>query len=156
MTLVLLLTTLLAFAGDGPTWAGVPLERLDDVGLGAPTLTDGEDSWRAPLPAGGYAHLWILPDEATAQKTFDWKARSAMTRQPESLETTRDQAVGDGTNLVLLREGNVVLLVRDHGLQAGKIADRILAELVVTAPVVIPGPGSVVVEGRDACGRLGK
>lgn len=149
-----LLTLLSAFAGDSALWAGVPLDRLDEAGLGAPTLTEGEDSWRAPVEGGGFAHLWILPDAAAAQQAFAAKAQMAATRTPPALPTTRDEAAGDGTGYLLVRDGNVVLLVRDPALQAAQVADRILEELVVTPPVVMPSPGSVVVEGRDACGRL--
>mgnify|MGYP001109292955 CR=1 FL=1 len=69
-----------------------------------------------------------------------------------------DRAVGDGAGLVLVRDRNAVLLVRDQGGHAAERAKQLLASLTtdvaVCAPVSqeAPGDGGATVRW-DACGR---
>jgi hypothetical protein len=52
-------------------WAGVPLDRLPALGLGAPTLDEQADRWRAPLPAGGWVELRWYPTAELAAADFE-------------------------------------------------------------------------------------
>ncbi|MFH1469259.1 MAG: hypothetical protein ABIO70_33045 [Pseudomonadota bacterium] len=64
--------------------------------------------------------------------------------------------MGDGVGFLVLRDGNVVLVVRDQRGQAAEVARALEAALVSEAPAAEPierhVPGRVL--RWDACGRL--
>ena len=153
MNALVLLVTLwgAAWAQDLAPWAGVPLVDLPVIGLGTPTLTEGEDAWQAPLGDGGFVRFWWHPDEDAAKAAFAFQARAAVTVTLPAYDGVGDEAVGDGTGLLIVRSRNVVVLVRDPGDQAAKVATGLLAELEPD------GPGTRAATGtRDRFGRLGR
>lgn len=138
-----------ALADDLAPWAGVPLVDLPTIGLGTPTLIDGEDAWQAPLGDGGFVRTWLHADEAAAKAAFAFHARAAVTTTLPPYEGVGDEAAGDGTGLLIVRSRNVVVLVRDPADRAASVAKSILGELEPD------GPGTRAAEGaRDRFGRL--
>jgi len=140
-----------ALAAEGP-WAGVPLERLAELGVGEPTLDVGHSAWRAPLEAGGFVEvsLYQTPDRAAAAAA--WLQVASAQR---SLTALGPDHWGDDAGMALLRDGNVVILVRSASGQAGGVATALQGALVVEPP---PGDWQrLVVDGVevawDACGR---
>jgi len=150
-----------ASADPAEPWAGVPLLSLPALGLGAPDLDHYASGWRAALPEGGFARLQRLPSAAEARSVFAAQARNAATLpQPAAAwdaPADRDvEAVGDGLGFLVLRDGNVVITVRDHRGQARDVARAIEDALVVDPPVAAPvvlDLGDRVLRW-DACGRL--
>jgi hypothetical protein len=146
--------------GEVP-WAGIPLAALPALGLGEPTLDAHRSAWRAPLPQGGFVRLMHYPDVRQAKLGFSMQKLSASTRALPSLtwehSPERDvEAVGDEAGMLVMRDGNVLLIVRDHGEQAGELARQLQAAMVAEAP-----EGDIQerdLGGRiarwDSCGRL--
>ncbi len=155
----LLLATRLAGADPpaSPPWAGVPLSRLPDLGLGVPMLSVETSGWQAPLQAGGFVRVRILPDEAAAGAEFAFQRAAVSTRGlPDLPGIALAEAAGDGAGILLLRDRNVLILVRDPADRALEVAGRLRAALVETAP---DGTADErLLGGRvltwDACGRL--
>ena len=146
--------------GDAP-WAGIPLTALPDLGLGEPRLDAHRSSWRASLPEGGFVRLVYFPDVKQAKLGYSFEKLSASTRslQPTDWNPNPEHdvdAVGDAVGMLVLRDGNVVLVVRDHRDRAGELAEALQAVLVAEAPEAEPierDLGSRVARW-DSCGRL--
>ncbi len=146
--------------GETP-WAGIPLEQLPALGLGEPQLDAHRSAWRARLPEGGFVRLLWFPDDRQARLGFSFEKLSASTRSLPPLDWThspdRDvEAVGDTAGMIVLRDGNLVLVVRDHRERAGELAQALQAAMVTDAPQAEPIERDL--GGRvarwDSCGRL--
>ena len=164
MIRALLLALLLARPGlaEPPAvWAGVPLTALPALGLGAPDLDTWASGWRATLPEDGFVRLMQRESVEEARALFSHQIRTAATITPPPLAwaAPADQdveAAGDGVGFLVLRDRNVVLVVRDPRGQAAQVARALQAALVTEAPTAAP------VERRlpdrvlrwDSCGRL--
>ncbi|MBN1335013.1 MAG: hypothetical protein JXB39_03535 [Deltaproteobacteria bacterium] len=159
----LLLGLLLAagVAGAGPSvplpWVGIPLARLPELGVGVPMLSTEISGWKAPLQAGGFVRVWILPDEAVASAEFAFQQGAVSSRGlPPLAGLPEAEAAGDGAGILLVRDRNVLILVRDPEDQALEVAGRLRAALVTSAP---EGTADERTMGDrvwvwDSCGRL--
>ncbi len=142
-------------------WAGIPLAELPALGLSEPQLDAHRSAWRAPLPEGGFVRLIFFPDDRQAKTGFAFEKLSASTRSLPAMDwphsPDRDiQAVGDAMGMVILRDGNLVLVVRDHRERAGELTQALQAAMVTQAPEAPPierDLGSRVARW-DSCGRL--
>jgi hypothetical protein len=148
-------------AGADPTtasaWAGIPLARLPELGLGVPYLGLETSGWQAALQPGGFVRVWILPDEAAATASFAFQRGAATSRLlPDLAGLTGAEGAGDGAGILLVRDRNVVILVRDPADHALEVAGRLRAALVTEAPA--GNADQRILGGRvltwDACGRL--
>ncbi len=135
-------------------WAGVPLDRLPGLGLGAPSLAERADTglevaWRAPLEGGGWVDLAVHPDVASAEAAWPEDLLRLAARPFPALDLAGvDAAAGDGVGWVVARRDNVRVAVRDP---AGRAAEVALALLGALQPGPCgPGPDP----SRDGCGRL--
>lgn len=120
----ILLVLALAFAGE----AAAPTEALVALGLDTPTPTR-DAGFRAALPGGGLVRWVVAEDEAAAIAAFEGlkrTAQSAVWPEAPPAGITADQAVGDGTNSVLVRQGLVVVYVRDLAGDAAGWANKVL------------------------------
>lgn len=119
-------------------WAGIPLERAAELGLGEPTVSRVAGEWRAPIlcatceagTVGGLVRVLVLPDAETAHRAFEHQRDSAANRAPAALAQA-DEAAGDDAFRVV-RDRNVVLIVRDYTHHAGDVVDRLRGALVQT------------------------
>jgi hypothetical protein len=146
--------------GETP-WAGIPLAELPELGLGEPRLDAHRSAWRASLPEGGFVKLIIFPDDKQARTGFSFEKLSAATRSLPALEwphsPDRDvEAVGDEAGMLILRDGNLIVVVRDHRERAGELTRALQAAFVPEAPEGEPIERDL--GGRvarwDRCGRL--
>ncbi len=148
--------------GEAP-WAGIPLASLPDLGLdmGEPELDLHRSGWRADLPEGGFIRLLHYPDVDQAKLGYSFQKLSSSTSGVSEIEWPtveghEVQASGDTEGFTMLRDGNVVIIVRDHREQAGTIAQALQVALVDTAPeaaLTERDLGSRVLQW-DSCGRL--
>lgn len=142
-------------------WAGIPLAELPALGLEEPKLDAHRSAWRARLPEGGFVKLLYFPDDRQAKTGFSFEKLSAASRSLPPLEWThspdRDvEAVGDATGMLIIRDGNIVLVVRDHRDQAGELTQALQAAMVTEAPESesIERDLGGRVARWDSCGRL--
>ncbi len=142
-------------------WAGIPLAVLPELGLGEPRLDAHRSAWKAPLPEGGFVKLIFFPDDKQAKTGFSFEKLSAATRSlpplewPHSPERDTD-AVGDTAGMIIMRDGNLVLVVRHHGEGAGELTQALQGAMVAEAstdPVFERDLGSRIARW-DAVGRL--
>ncbi len=146
--------------GEAP-WAGIPLDALADVGLGEPKLDAHRSGWRASLPDDGMAQLLYFPDVKQAALGFSMEKLGNVGRGLSPLvwehSPERDVAVvGDNAGKLVMRDGNLVLVVSDPREQAVELAKALQAVMVAQAPEAEPieqDLGSGVVHW-DSCGRL--
>jgi hypothetical protein len=112
-------------------FVGLPLDALPSLGLSEPTISQETSEVRIGLPAGGVAVLEIAATEEEAQVLFDRRLRTGATHWPTSsaLPTTYDQVAGDGAAILLVRERNAVLFVRDLGNDASTITTALVGAL---------------------------
>lgn len=160
----LLLALLLAppsLAEPSTPWAGVPLAALPALGLGTPDLDTWSSGWRATLPKDGFVRLMLRDGVEEARALFAQQIRTAATVPPPPLvwvapEGREVEAAGDGVGFLVLRDGNVVLVVRDSRGQAAAVGRALEDALVTEAPAAPPAerrlPGRVL--RWDSCGRL--
>ncbi len=121
-------------------WAGIPLASLPELGLGEPRLDVHRSAWKAPLPQGGFVKLIVFPDDRQARTGYSFEKLSASTRSLPPLDWThspdRDiEAVGDTAGMIIMRDGNLVLVVRDHSDGAGPLTQTLQAAMVSEAPI---------------------
>lgn len=116
-----------AFAGGVHT--GIPVRGVE--GIGEPSFLTPESGWSAGVD-GGWVRVFVGETEADAE---DWYRRAVATVQvpPPPLSFVGDEAAGDGTTLVVLRDGNVALMVRSEG-SAGEVARRLHGAIVDGGP----------------------
>lgn len=124
-----------AFAG---TWAGIPLDSLDALGVAQPALSEVSDVWRAALPAGGFVRVEILGNEGDAREAFAFQAVALTSRPAEVGPEVADEAVGNGKDYLLVRDGNVLISARDPHGAAITWVERLRTQLTVTAPATAP------------------
>jgi hypothetical protein len=138
-------------------WIGLPLDRAAAIGA-VPSLSRVAEDVRFALP-GGFATLVVAGSEREAELAFEGLERTAVTHWPPTAAgLPGERAIGDGEGLVLLRDRNAVLLVRDRDGHAADLAKQLLASLTtdaaVCAPVSHEAPGDAGAAVRwDACGR---
>ncbi|MSP55262.1 MAG: hypothetical protein EXR69_06625 [Myxococcales bacterium] len=119
-----------ALAGD--IHSGIPVHQPD---LGEPAFQSAANGWTAPLANGqGFVRVFVGRDEAQAA---DWfiRTREAFTlRLPDypilNVGTGVDEAAGDGVGALLLRDGNVGVMVRAEDETALAIAVSLQARIV--------------------------
>jgi hypothetical protein len=124
-----------AFAG---TWAGIPLDSLTALGVAQPALSEVSDVWRAALPAGGFVRVEILGTEGDAREAFAFQSVALTSRPAEAGPPVADEAVGNGKDYLLVRDGNVLISARDPHGAAAVWVERLRAHLTVTAPSTPP------------------
>jgi hypothetical protein len=143
-----------AAASAGPPYVGLPLDAVPGLGLGEPTLSRALDEVRISLPQGGVAVVEIAPTDDEADVWFERRLRTAATRWPAATAPLPfDRAVGDGAAVLLVRQRNAVVYVRDLGNDATDVATAILAALTTDparcAPVSRTDPDGT---SWSACG----
>ena len=128
--MIALLFVFSAVAADTP-WAGLPAERLPAIGLGAPTISEEIPGLqRHPLGAGGLVSIYVSPTVGEAEAVFLHLEQTGATFWAAGTEPLPgDRAIGDGTAIVLVRDANVVILVRDPEERAAAVARRVIAAL---------------------------
>jgi hypothetical protein len=85
---------------------------------------------------------------------LDGLQRTAATHWPPTADgLPGDRAIGDGAGIVLVRDRNVVLLVRDHEGHALEKAKALLASLTTDAAVCAPVTREDAGVRWNACGR---
>lgn len=144
---MLALSALLSFGGpsDSPlnatVWAGVPLEQLDALGLQNPVLDSYVSGWQAGIQTGGFVRATLHPTLDAARQDFAVQAQAAATRIMEPFASTgllhdgiEVEAVGDGKDILVFRDRNVVFVVRDLQGDALGFARRIQGALTSNAP----------------------
>lgn len=140
-----------------PLFVGLPLDALPALGLPEPTLSRDVPELRIALPAGGVAVVEIAPTEAEAEAAFERRQRTGATHWPASpsAATSWDQSAGDGAAILLVRERNAVLYVRDLGNDATAITSA-LAGALTTDASRCAGTGRQDPSGHrwDRCGTL--
>lgn len=119
-----------ALAADRP-WVGLPTERLAAIGLGTPTVSvEMPGLSRYPLTSGGLVSLYVTPSVEEANRVFERIEQTGATFWPPAAgPLPGDRALGDGEAVVLVRDENVVVFVRDLGDQAGAVAARVIGAL---------------------------
>lgn len=133
-------------------WVGLPLERAAAIGA-EPTLSRVADDLRLAWPSG-FATLIVSASDVEADAAFDGMKRTAATHWPlNAAGLPGDRAIGDGTGIVLVRDRNVVLLVRDREGKAREKAEQLLAGLTTDAAVCAPVSSESDGERWNACGR---
>ena len=105
------------------------LHALAMAELGPATLNSRENSWQAPLYTGGFVRVTNHIDADTAQRAFAFQSGAVSTMHLAKYPGFGDEAVGDGTALLLVRTGKVVMLVRDDQRNASGVAERVLRML---------------------------
>ncbi len=150
LAVLLCLAPALASAAD-TVWAGIPLDTLAPLGLGAPSIDVRGDAWRAGLPDDGFVRLAVFADADAARADFARAAQSASSRALPALPGVGDEAAGDGAQVVLVRDANVVLQVVDPTGSASAWTDRLRASLVTSCAGTWEAPP--LAGERDRCGR---
>ena len=112
MTILLLISTLFAHAGDLHT--GIPVRGVE--GLGEPSFQTTATGWSAPVE-DGFIRVFV---GKTEQEAIEWvgRMRQSLARykpqaNPEYLSTSNaHEAYGNGISLIIFRDGNVSCMVR--------------------------------------------
>ena len=124
MMLVVLMT--LTARGAPPLWSDVDLEAV----LGVVSVSEGVNGTRGALASGGLVRVHIADTVEAAETVFDGERRTAATTWSTSSESPPgDEAAGDGNQLLLIRDRNAVVFVRDLKGQATDVAERVRARL---------------------------
>ncbi len=147
----LLLLSGAAHAAD-PLHTGIPVDGVES--LGAADFLTPSLGWSAPIP-GGFVRVFVGASEAAAS---EWAAQSqmAITVSLPLLDGVGDEAWGDGTGLLIVRDRNVAVQVRVHDpLQedAQTVAQRMLAAIPDGAAADWPAP-PVLVQGAEGYWRV--
>jgi len=120
-----LLFTLAALA-EQPLWTAVDLEPV----AGVVSVAEGPNGTRASLSTGGIIRVHIAESVAAARDAFEGEHRTAATSwSPASTALPGDQAAGDGRQLLLIRDRNAVVFIRDLQGDALALSERVRAQL---------------------------
>jgi hypothetical protein len=92
-----------------PLWAGVPLASLEGLGIGAPTVSHLDSSWRAPLSGGGIVDVTWYPTVGAAQEAALVRGTQSAQRPLPELAPNRWGQEGE---ILLVRDQNVLMFVR--------------------------------------------
>jgi hypothetical protein len=108
-----------ASSGAPASVVGLPLARLDAIGLAPPTVPAVEPlSMRYPLEdGGGFVVVVVRPTGEQASAAFDGMARTLATHWPAPAPGAvlpGDRTLGDGAGTLLVQSGNAVVFVRHH------------------------------------------
>jgi len=117
------LPMLMSIALAGSVHTGFRLDGLE--GFEAPRHQSVREGFSLDFP-GGIARLYVGPTEAAAQEWFVEKSELVARQAPAVLPALGDQALHSGDGMVLVRDGNIAVLiqVRSGALSA---ADTLLA-----------------------------
>lgn len=124
-----------------PTWAGVPLVKVESLELHDVDLSNAGSVWNASDGHQGWVKLRWHASVEDAKADFQFQATAATTiPQPLLVLAGADEAQGDGAGWVMARSRNVIVFVRSQDGQAGARAKLVLSALVpegtaATAPV---------------------
>ena len=111
-----------ALAGD---WhAGVPVQGVAE--LGAPSFLTPDLGWTAPVQ-GGFVRVFVGQDDEEAARWIA-QAQMAITVPLPPVADIGDEAYGDRTGLLLVRDRNVAIQVRADG-TAAAVAQRMIAAI---------------------------
>ena len=135
MTRCVVLWALLSVSAQAQEWSGVSLDALPSVGVEHLTKHVDRELWRGALAEGALVRIEVLPSVEEAKRAFAFQSRALTSRVAEPGPKVADEAVGDGTDYLLIRDNNVLLSVQDaQGLNAAAHVERLRA-LLVRAPV---------------------
>ncbi len=110
--------------------SGIPVHQKD---LGEPAFQSAESGWSAPLANGkGMVRVYVGHDEAGAKDWFG-RQRESFTKYLTDFNFA-DEAAGDGTGVLLFRDGNVGVMVRSDDGQALTIATSLRARIADNVP----------------------
>lgn len=129
----------IAFAGGMHT--GFRLEALE--GFETPRHQSVREGFSLDFP-GGIARLYVGPTEAAAQEWFVEKSALVARQAPTRLPGLGDEALHSGDGMVLVRDGNIALLVQVRS-GARSAADTLLAA-IDDAPRPWPAPARLLAE----------
>jgi hypothetical protein len=125
MNALFLLLTATAL-GATPPWSAVDLASIP----GVTDVSVGPSGPRAALVGGGLIRVHFAPTEHDAEVAFAGEHRTAATTWPSPQGTLPgDQAAGDGTSVILVRDRNVVVFIRDLTGHASEVAETVRARL---------------------------
>ena len=108
--MVLLLGLWSAVATAGGTYKGVPVDKLPELGFATPSFETATEGWTAQFPKG-LARLYVAPSTAALDAWMADKQAFLAKRQPAPYPGLGVAAWGDGSGLLLVRQGNVGLLI---------------------------------------------
>ena len=135
--MIAFLLSLIAFAGG--RHGGIPVTGVQ--GLGEPSFETSFTGWSAQVE-GGYVRVFVGHDDLEAH---DWVGRMALgfskPLAPYAGSLRAEDLHGDGKGILLLRDGNVGLLVRVDpagAIDAETWARTLLAALVPDSPWPAP------------------
>jgi len=125
--IIALLFTLTALASP-PLWRSAPL--TDVAGIKA--ISDSPSGQRATLAGGGIIRVHIADSVPAAEAAFAGERRTAATTWPHEPPAglPGDQNAGDGEQMLLIRDRNAVIFVRDLGGDATAVTESIQRRLV--------------------------
>ncbi len=144
--LPLVLAALPAWAG--PRYQGIDLAALGDT-LEAPRYDSSSTGYTVDMK-GGIARVFVAPDETAAQWWVQWMAELRARKKPTAPEGPlpfgADEALAGGDDLLILRFGNLGLMVEAAGGAlpwVEKLHPLLLPETDPwpEAPALAPGPG---------------
>jgi hypothetical protein len=113
--------------------AGIPVAGVP--GLGVASFQSPEVGWMAPIE-GGFVRVFV---GQTEDEAHDWAARMGQALSlgaPPAVDGFGDEAWGDTTGLLIVREGNVAFQIRHDG-HAADLA-RLLLSSIEDAPLAWP------------------
>jgi hypothetical protein len=136
------LLALLPLALAGGLHAGVVLEGHE--GFEAPRHQSAREGVSLDFK-GGIARIYVGPTERAAQEWYLEKADFVARQKPAPLDGLGDEALHSGDGMVLVRDGNIGILVQ---VKAGARAatDRLLAA-IDDGPSPWPAPARLVPDG---------
>jgi hypothetical protein len=145
----MLLLFLLCSAQAADLHTGVPVVGVD--GLGPPMFQDSTTGWTADM-AGGFVRVFT---GATVDAAEEWviQMRESMERyrpqhNPNYLaRSAADEAWGDGIGLLIIRDDNVGIMVRNNG-RAGYWAE-LLEIAIVDLDAPWPTPPALIAAGQQ-------
>ncbi len=97
------------------------------LGLREPTINENTGTWRASFGEAGLVRVWNAADDAEATAAFAAWARNVTNKTlgPAPASVVADEAAGDGSGVLLLRDGNVVIFVVDPARQATALVTKL-------------------------------
>jgi hypothetical protein len=123
---------------------GVPIQGVE--GVGPPSFQTSTTGWTAPVDEG-FVRVYVAPHEAGAK---DWvnRMRETMARfkpapNPDFVANSlADEAYGDGAGLLIFRDGNVGVQVRNK--KDAIVWAEIIQLAISDDPVPWPAPARLV------------
>ena len=104
MTRCVVLWALLSVSAQAQEWSGVSLDALPSVGVEHLTKHVDRELWRGALAEGALVRIEVLPSVEEAKRAFAFQSRALTSRVAEPGPKVADEAVGDGTDYLLIRD----------------------------------------------------